>query len=336
MNDPNGLVFHAGEWHLFFQHNPFGDTWGNISWGHAVSRDLIAWEQLPTALAPDGDELPFSGSAVVDGERLVAIYTAARPGNQSQALASSVDGGRTFTREGVVLDIGSADFRDPKVFRHGEHWVMAVALAVERKVRFYRSADLRSWTFLSEFGAGGVPDGIWECPDLFALGERWVLIVSIDPGAWYFVGDFDGETFTAERAERVDHGPDFYAPVTFNNTSRRLLMGWMNSPAYAHGRPWRSALSVVRELALVDGRVVQKPLVAGVPLACGETLALGSARVGVERDVVFVERAGPPWFAGRFEAPAAGPVEVVAEPGFVEVFAGSSTLAAQLEPGTVG
>jgi levanase/fructan beta-fructosidase len=327
MNDPNGLVFHAGEWHLFFQHNPVGDTWGNIAWGHAVSRDLLHWEQLDTALAPEGDELPFSGSAVVDGDALVAIYTAARPGNQSQALARSTDGGRTFVREGVVLDIGSPDFRDPKVFRFEDHWVMAVALAVERRVQLYRSPDLRSWTLSSEFFAD-VPGGVWECPDLFPLGDRWVLIVSVDPGTWAFVGDFDGVRFTAERVERLDHGPDFYAAVTFNNTPRRLLMAWMNSPAYAHGRAWRSAMTVVRELSLVDGRIVQRPLVPGVPLRPGETLE----GVTHDGDVVSVERGGPPWFAGRFAAPADGPATVVAEPGFVEVFTGVATLAVQTLP----
>jgi levanase/fructan beta-fructosidase len=327
MNDPNGLIFHDGEWHLFFQHNPGGDTWGDICWGHAVSRDLIAWEQLPTALAPEGDELPFSGSAVIDGHELVAIYTAARPGNQSQALARSRDRGRTFVREGVVLDIGSADFRDPKVFRFEEHWVMAVALAAERRVQLYRSPDLRAWTLLSEFAAE-LPGGVWECPDLFPLGDRWVLIVSAVPSTWAFVGDFDGTTFTASGVERLDHGPDFYAGVTFANTPRRLLIAWMNSPAYAHGRAWRSAMTVVRELALDGGRIVQRPLVPGVTLRPGEALD-GVTHHG---DRVSVRRDGPEWFAGCFEAPADGPATVVAEPGLVEVFTGAATLAVQTLP----
>ena len=236
MNDPNGLVYYKGEYHLFYQHNPFGNTWGHMSWGHAVSRDLVHWTHLPLAIPEMGDEMVFSGGAVVDkrntsgfGTRanppMVAIYTAARPGSQAQALAYSLDRGRTWTRYAgnPVLDIGSAEFRDPNVFWYEpeQRWIMAVALAVERKISFYSSPDLKTWTHLSDFGPAGAVGGVWECPDLFPLpvdGDRgrtkWVLVVSLNPGgiaggsgSQYFVGRFDGRRFVADdRGEYVAPG----------------------------------------------------------------------------------------------------------------------------------
>jgi levanase len=223
MNDPNGLVFHDGEYHLFYQYNPFGDTWGHMSWGHAVSRDLVHWRHLPVAIPELGDEMAFSGSVVVDRENtagfgasaMVAVYTAATPGKQAQALAYSTDRGRTWTRYAgnPVLDIGSSEFRDPDVFWHaGERkWVMSVAMSQERRIRFYSSPDLKTWTYMSDFGPAGATGGAWECPDLFPLtvdGEtKWILVVNLNPGAiaggsggQYFVGDFDGTRFTADDA----------------------------------------------------------------------------------------------------------------------------------------
>jgi levanase len=229
MNDPNGLVWHKGEYHLFYQYNPLGTTWGNMSWGHAVSRDLLHWEELDVAIPATDDEHIFSGSAVVDDQNtsgfgtsedppMVAIYTSAYPntGIQAQSLAYSTDRGRTWTKyEGnPVIDIGSNDFRDPKVFwyEEGEYWVMAVTLSVERKVQFYRSDDLKSWDHLSDFGPANAVDGIWEVPDLFELpvdgdpdNTKWVLVVNMNPGsiaggsgAQYFVGHFDGVEFEAD------------------------------------------------------------------------------------------------------------------------------------------
>ncbi len=227
MNDPNGLVYYKGEYHLFYQYNPFGSQWGHMSWGHAVSRDLVHWHELPVAIPEQGDEQVFSGSAVVDkhntsglGTRanppMVAIYTAAKPGSQAQALAYSTDRGRTFKRYSgnPVLDIGSGEFRDPKVFWYApaHEWRMVVSKAVERKIAIYRSPDLKDWTHLSDFGPANATGGVWECPDLFPLavdGKRkktkWVMIVNLNPGAiaggsgaQYFVGDFDGTTFTAD------------------------------------------------------------------------------------------------------------------------------------------
>jgi levanase len=223
-------VYYKGEYHLFFQYNPFGDTWGHISWGHAVSRDLVHWQQLPLAIPEEGDELIFSGSAVVDKDNtsgfgtrenpaMVAIYTSARPGSQAQSLAYSTDRGRTWTKYAAgnpVLDIGSGEFRDPKVFWYapGHQWIMSVVLATERKVSFYSSTNLKDWTHLSDFGPANAVGGVWEVPDLFPLSvdgnrknTKWVLVVNLNPGgiaggsaAQYFVGDFDGTRFTAENA----------------------------------------------------------------------------------------------------------------------------------------
>jgi sucrose-6-phosphate hydrolase SacC (GH32 family) len=231
MNDPNGMVYYEGEYHLFYQYNPFGDKWGHMSWGHAVSPDLVHWEHLPVALFEEDGVMIFSGSAVVDWKNssglgkdgrppLVAIYTGhyTQQPLQNQHIAYSTDKGRTWTKYAgnPVLDIGSADFRDPKVFWHEPtaRWVMVVAMAVDRTVRFYGSPNLKQWTLLSEFGPAAATAGIWECPDLFELpveggGGRtaWVLIVSIGSGSvaggsggQYFVGHFDGTRFTPDPA----------------------------------------------------------------------------------------------------------------------------------------
>ncbi|MFI6440288.1 GH32 C-terminal domain-containing protein [Streptomyces sp. NPDC050759] len=229
MNDPNGLVYYQGEYHLFYQYNPSGSSWGDMSWGHAVSKDLVHWKELPLALSHDDKEMVFSGSAVVDrnnttgfGTRknppMVAIYTShdKSTGTQAQSLAYSTDRGRTWTkyRGNPVIDIGSKDFRDPKVqwYAPTRSWLMTVSLSAEHKVRFYSSRNLKDWDQLSEFGPAGATGGVWECPDLFPLAAdgdpkkiKWVLVVNINPGgvtggsgAQYFVGDFDGKKFTAD------------------------------------------------------------------------------------------------------------------------------------------
>lgn len=229
MNDPNGLVYYQGEYHLFYQYNPSGNSWGDMSWGHAVSKDLVHWKELPLALSHDDKEMVFSGSAVVDrnnttgfGTRknppMVAIYTShdKNTGTQAQSLAYSTDRGRTWTKYqgNPVIDIGSKDFRDPKVqwYAPTRSWLMTVSLSAEHKVRFYSSRNLKDWEQLSEFGPAGATGGVWECPDLFPLAVdgdpkkiKWVLVVNINPGgiaggsgAQYFVGDFDGKKFTAD------------------------------------------------------------------------------------------------------------------------------------------
>ena len=235
LNDPNGLVYLNGTYHLFYQHNPFGTDWGNMSWGHATSRDLLHWEEQPVAIPCDAQEAIFSGSVVFDRNNssgfgtawnppLVAVYTSAYgadsplAGRQAQSLAYSLDEGKTWTKHqgNPVLDRASADFRDPKVFWYdgadGSYWVMAAVEAVERHVVLYKSADLKAWEYLSTFGPANATGGVWECPDLFELpvdgnpeDRKWVLIVNINPGGiaggsagQYFLGGFDGVTFRSE------------------------------------------------------------------------------------------------------------------------------------------
>jgi fructan beta-fructosidase len=283
LNDPNGLVFFDGEYHLFYQHNPFGETWGHMSWGHAVSRDLLRWEHLPVALAEENGVMMFSGSAVVDWNNtsgfgaqarppLIAIYTGHSEREQTQNIAYSTDRGRTWTQHAgnPVLAIGSREFRDPKVFWHapGRQWVMVTVLADQYKVRFDGSPDLRHWTHLSDFGPAGDTGGLWECPDLFPLAidghpgaSRWALKVDVQKGvgAQCFLGEFDGTRFHWDAArgpaQRMDYGADFYAAQSWSDSpdGRRLWLGWLNHWDYANlipTSPWRGLFSIPRELSL--------------------------------------------------------------------------------------
>jgi fructan beta-fructosidase len=302
LNDPNGLVYFQGEWHLFHQYNPEGIESANKSWAHAVSRDLVHWEHLPLAIRyGDGIEI-WSGSAVVDAANtsglgtkdnppLVAIYTGAGHGKQTQNLAHSTDRGRTWTKfsGNPVIDENLRDFRDPKVCWHEptKRWVMVVALSDQRKVRFYSSSDLKKWTQLSEFGGQGSVEGIWECPDLFplSLGGKtyWILIVNVGWGgpadgnsaAQYFLGDFDGTTYRNANANEVvlwtNYGPDSYAEQTWSDVpasdGRRISLGWMSSTRYCTQEPtlpWRGGLTLPRELSLVETthgpRLAQAPV----------------------------------------------------------------------------
>lgn len=206
MNDPNGLVYYDGEYHLFYQYNPFGNTWGHMSWGHAVSPDMVHWKHLPLALPEADGVMIFSGSAVMDLNNtsgfgqdgkppMVAIYTGFRPadGLQFECIAYSNDKGRTWTKYSgnPVININSKDFRDPKVqwYEPTKSWLMTVSLSAQHKVRFYGSPNLKDWTLLSEFGPAGGTAGVWECPDLFPLTvegtdeKRWVLAVNMNPGS---------------------------------------------------------------------------------------------------------------------------------------------------------
>lgn len=257
MNDPNGLVYYEGQYHLYHQYNPFGNTWGYMSWGHAVSDDLVNWEHRPVAI-PYGEEEQegiFSGSAVVDHNNtsgfgdgsttpIVAIYTSAYGGDepdQAQSLAYSLDGGETFTKyEGnPVLNHEDPDFRDPNVKWMDEldQWMMVVALPKQHIVQFYVSDNLIDWELLSEFGPAGGVDGIWECPDFFQLpvdgnpdNMKWVLQVDMNPGSiaggsgsQYFIGDWNGTEFIPDDENSngeifwTDYGTDFYAAITWNN-----------------------------------------------------------------------------------------------------------------------
>jgi beta-fructofuranosidase/levanase len=236
MNDPNGLIYYKGTYNLFFQYNPSGSEWGNISWGHAVSTDLVHWKELPVAIPDDDNEYIYSGSAVLDKDNtsgfgtkanppIVAVYTSTQKatGVQEQALAYSTDGGLTFTKYAgnPVININSQNFRDPKVFWYApkHEWMMIVALSAQQEVQLYSSPNLKQWTYLSEFGPAGVTTGAWECPDLFPLAlngnpkdTKWVLVVNTNPGSLnnnsgtqYFVGEFDGTRFVPD--EPVSYTP---------------------------------------------------------------------------------------------------------------------------------
>jgi sucrose-6-phosphate hydrolase SacC (GH32 family) len=274
-NDPNGLVYYKGEYHLFYQFNPFGAKWGHMSWGHAVSRDLVHWQDLPVALEEKNGIMIFSGSAVVDAQNssglctahdsdrscLIVIYTGHTAERQTQNIAFSNDRGRTWTKykHNPVIDLGLKNFRDPKVmwYAPGRKWVMTAALPDQHKVRFFESRDLIHWKALSDFGPAGATGGVWECPDLFELpvaggGARWVLIVNINPGAIaggsgtpYFIGKFDGSRFVNEnkssKALWLDHGKDYYAAVSYFDhkprDDRRIMIGWFSNWQYANDTP---------------------------------------------------------------------------------------------------
>ena len=290
VNDPNGMVYLNGTYHLFYQYNPSGNDWGNMSWGHATSTDLVHWTEKPVALTADNLGDIFSGSAVVDKDNtagfgknaIVAIYTSSGD-HQQQSIAYSTDGGETFKKyEGnpVIKNTELADFRDPKVFWHEEskQWIMSLALGWQYGIQFWGSKDLKNWSQLGTFSTGvsRCNRGQWECPDLIQLDyngtKKWVLVVSVNPGGptigsgtMYFVGDFDGRNFTADNLDYplwLDYGADNYAGVTWSNTTdRALFIGWMNNWQYAGASPvspWRSANTLPRELSLkeVDGKPV--------------------------------------------------------------------------------
>ncbi|GGH15500.1 glycoside hydrolase family 32 protein [Mucilaginibacter phyllosphaerae] len=289
-NDPNGMVYYKGTYHLFFQYYPDATIWGPMHWGHAVSKDMIHWKQLPIALYPDKLGYIFSGSVVVDENNtsglgtkdkpaMVAIFTHHDPKGekaglskyQNQSLAYSLDEGLTWKKYSgnpVLKNPGIKDFRDPKVFWYdkGNKWLMS--LATKDRITFYSSPNLKNWKKESDFGQMlGAHGGVWECPDLFPLKlngkEYWVLLVSINPGGpnkgsatQYFVGHFDGKTFTptSTQTKWIDYGPDNYAGVTFGNTgNRKVFLGWMGNWLYANQVPtvkWRNAMTVPRELDL--------------------------------------------------------------------------------------
>ena len=287
MNDPNGMVYKDGEYHLYFQYNPYGSKWGNMHWGHAVSKDLVHWEHLDPAIARDPVGHIFSGSSVVDKKNtagfgknaIIAIYTNNSVNHDEvQCIAYSKDNGRTFTKyEGnpVLTPFdGLKDFRDPKVFWYekGKCWYMIVS--ADKETRFYKSKNLKKWTYVSAFGKGlGQQPCQYECPDFFQLpvnGDKkkmkWVMTMNINPGCWfggsateYFVGDFDGKNFTCPDAHDVkwlDWGKDHYATVTFSNTDDRVLgITWMSNWQYANLTPFkqnRGANGLPRELKLYE------------------------------------------------------------------------------------
>ena len=294
MNDPNGMFYKDGRWHLYYQYNPYGSKWQNMTWGHSVSDDLVNWEHLPEAIRPNGLGSVFSGSCAVDhdntagfgSDAVIALYTSAGT-SQMQSLASSTDDGLTFNiyPSNPVLTLES-EARDPKVFWNDstKEWNMILAHALDHEMLIFASPDMKSWTLQSSFGKGlGAQGGVWECPDLFELPvagtdeKKWVLLCNINPdgpfggsGTQYFVGDFDGKTFKADTdaagnvsTKWLDYGKDHYATVTWSDApdGRRVALGWMSNWQYAADVPtmqFRSANTLPREMGLFrapDGEV---------------------------------------------------------------------------------
>lgn len=283
MNDPNGMFYKDGEYHLYYQWNPYGSMWGNMNWGHSSSKDLISWQHHPVAIQPNGLGTVFSGSSVVDKDNtagfgkgaVIAIYTSAGA-SQMQSLAYSLDNGMTFhVYENNPIIAADKECRDPNMFWHEKSgkWILILAAALEKEMWIYSSPDLKNWTKESSFGHGyGAQDGVWECPDLMELPVRgtdrtkWVLICNINPGgpfggsaAQYFVGDFDGKTFTCDTKPEItkwmDYGKDHYAAVSWSNApeKRHTVIAWMSNWQYANNVPttqYRSGNSVPRDLSL--------------------------------------------------------------------------------------
>lgn len=286
MNDPNGMVYKDGVWHLCYQWNPFGSKWQNLSWGRSTSRDLIHWEHQGAVLEPDGLGMIFSGSSAIDSTNsagfgansIVAMYTSAAA-SQIQSLAYSTDGGNTFTTypANPVLTLES-EARDPNIFWNNEskQWTLVLANALEKEMLIFTSPNMKQWTLQSSFGKGiGAQDGVWECPDLFQLNvsntgeKKWVLLCNINPGGiqggsatQYFIGEFDGKTFKADTdangnipTKWMDYGKDHYATVSWSDApdKRRTVIGWMSNWQYAAEIPtmqFRSANTLPRDLSL--------------------------------------------------------------------------------------
>ncbi len=276
MNDPNGMFYKDGVYHLYYQYNPYGSMWENMTWGHSTSKDLIHWEAQPLAIEPDALGAIFSGSCVVDkkNDQVVAFYTSAGKA-QVQSMAISKDNGATFEKYAgnPVLVSTEEDFRDPKAFWNPDIQKWNLVLAVGQEMRFYSSSNLKDWTYESSFGQGyGCHDGVWECPDLMKMPvrgtdkQKWMLICNINPGGpfggsatQYFIGEFDGHKFTCEHKDTrwMDYGKDHYATVTFDNApdGRKIALAWMSNWQYANQVPtkqFRSANSVPRDLDLFE------------------------------------------------------------------------------------
>ena len=275
MNDPNGMFYKDGVWHLYYQYNPYGSQWENMTWGHSTSRDLIHWDAQPLAIEADWLGAIFSGSCVTNGDEVVAFYTSAGH-HQTQSMATSKDGGRTFKKfsgNPVLTTSDIPDFRDPKAFWNEDIKAWNLILAAGQEMRIYSSKDLKDWKYESSFGKEyGNHSGVWECPDLFEIKDeklnmkKWVLICNINPGGpfggsatQYFVGQFDGKKFTCESMPKVtkwlDYGKDHYATVSFYNApeNRRVVLAWMSNWQYANQVPtkqFRSANSIPRDLGI--------------------------------------------------------------------------------------
>ncbi len=317
MNDPNGMFYKDGEWHLCFQYGPYGSTWNNMTWGHSTTRDLVNWEAQPNAITPDGLGMIFSGSCVIDTENvagfgkdaIIAFYTSADR-SQMQSLAYSNDNGQTYTSyKGNPIITSTQECRDPHVFYHepSGKWILILAAAQAHEMWIYSSSDLINWTKESAFGHGyGCQNGVWECPDLVELPirgtdeKRWVLICNLNPGGifggsatQYFVGDFDGHTFTCDNKPEVikwmDFGKDHYAAVSWHNApeNRTTVIAWMSNWQYAGVVPttqFRSANTLPRDLELFRGEDGELYVAVNpspeIEAARGEDKNLGSFSAG--------------------------------------------------------
>lgn len=319
LSDPNGLLWHDGEYHLYYQYNPIGDQWGHMSWGHAVSRNLVDWEELPVAIAEDAEHMIFSGSAVArDDGAIIAYYTGAARGaggRQVQCMAISHDRGRSFEKyaDNPVLDIGRSDFRDPKVFWYapGKLWIMVAVVADESRALIYRSTDMTHWQAAGTIGPFDVPGSVWECPDLIELpveGEgrtHWLFkvdLLHLEPrangaSAIGVTGMFDGERFTPDLRDGapdwqwIDQGSDFYAAIAWNGHAPDIdgpvWIGWLGNHGYQAHLPacgWRGAMSLPRRISLVkqrDGsyRLRQRPLDAHIARMTGKVGVIPGERL---------------------------------------------------------
>ena len=313
VNDPNGLVYKDGVWHLYYQYNPIGNVWGNMSWGHATSTDLMHWEEQQVVLQRDGLGDIFSGSCIVDANNtagfgagaIIAMYTSAGA-SQQQSLAYSNDGGMTFTKYSgnPVIPDSRGNFRDPKVFwnKDTQCWTALLATGYDLSAEVWTSPNMKQWTRRSTLTSSlsYLQGKQWECPDLIKVDDKWVLILSVNPGGpifgsgtLYMTGDFDGTTFTPDsystQARWLDFGLDNYASVSWSNApdGRNIVIGWMNNWAYAGNvpcSPWRSAFCLPRELHFkeVDG----KPILTSYPVKEIETLAGPWMTCAVKQDTI--------------------------------------------------
>lgn len=350
INDPNGMVYANGVYHLFYQHYPDKPVWGPMHWGHATSKDLIHWQHQPIALYPDSLGYIFSGSAVLDKKNtsgfgkngkapLVAIFTHHRPNAaegdvtfQNQSIAYSNDDGKTWIKykgNPVVKNPGIIDFRDPKVmwYEQQKKWIMT--LATKDFITFYSSPNLKDWKKESEFGKDfGAHGGVWECPDLFTLDDNgktvWVLLVNLNPGGpnkgsatQYFLGDFDGTNFKpySTQTKWLDYGPDEYAGITWSNTGKRkIFIGWLSNWMYANEVPttnWRNALTLPRELKLK--RTGSDLLVASEPV---KELATISAKPTTAINIKVENKIGLSKYTGTVKLPCVINLEIADKKNF--------------------
>lgn len=339
VNDPNGMVFYNGTYHLFFQHSPDTTVWSNMSWGHATSKDLVHWDRKPIAIYPDSLGLIFSGSAVVDKNNtsglgkngiipLVAMYTshdmvkekAGAIDVETQSLAYSLDEGKTwikYEKNPVLKNPGVRDFRDPKIIWHESSKKWIAAIAAQDQITFYASTNLLDWVKLSDFGkTDGAHGGVWECPDLFPMEYNnktyWVLLVNLNPGGpnkgsatQYFIGDFDGKAFktNSKLTKWADYGPDEYAGVTWSNTEkRRILIGWMSNWQYANVVPteiFRNSFTLPRELGLM--KIDNEMYLTSMPI--NELKSIEKTSV-TKNDVIIDEAIDLTSFFGKINTPS--------------------------------